>query len=278
MSKLQELDDLRKAYREKKLILFLGAGISGALGLPDWNRLIGIMAEDLGYDQDVFKAYANNNAYILAEFYFLKRNSKFGRLRTKLDQEWHSIEISKKLEESEFHKVLATSNFPLIYTTNYDEWIERAFEFYDKPFSKITNIVDLSELKVGTTQIVKFHGDFSDDSSIVLNECSYFKRMTFQDPLDIKFRSDILSNTVFFMGYSLSDNNIRNILFILNEMWNEKNRMNKPQCYILVKDHNEILDTVFRSWNILPITAEELGINEMDRNVENAKILSNIIS
>lgn len=276
MSNLKELTALKNAYRDKKLILFLGAGISGTLGLPNWNRLIGIMAEDLGYDPDIFKSYADNNSYILAEYYYLKRNSHFGRLRTKLDQEWHSNEIKEKLDDSEFHKILATKKFPLIYTTNYDEWIEKAFDLYSIPYSKITNIVDISSHQLGHSQIVKFHGDFSDDESIILNESSYFRRMTFQDPLDIKFRSDILSNTVLFMGYSLSDNNIRNILYLLNQMWNEKNRMNKPPCYILVKDHNEILDTVFRSWNVVPITAIELGVDELDRSKQNSLVLEKI--
>ncbi len=278
MSDLKELSALKNAYRDKKLILFLGAGISGNLGLPNWERLIGIMAEDLGYDPAIFKAYADNNSYILAEYYYLKRNSHFGRLRTKLDQEWHSSDKQDKLELSNFHKVLANKKFPLIYTTNYDEWIEKAFEFYRKPYSKITNIVDISSHNVECTQIVKFHGDFSDDDSIILNESSYFRRMTFQDPLDIKFRSDILSNTVLFIGYSLTDSNIRNILYLLNQMWNEKNRMNKPPCYILVKEHNEILDTVFKSWNVVPITAAELGINESDRNVQNTMVLEVISS
>ncbi|WP_296279930.1 SIR2 family protein [uncultured Acinetobacter sp.] len=278
MSNFKELIALKSAYKNRKLILFLGAGISGTLGLPNWSRLIGIMAEDLGYDPDVFKSYADNNSYILAEYYYLKRNSHFGRLRTKLDQEWHSNEIKEKLRDSDFHRVLATKEFPLIYTTNYDEWIEKAFELYEKPYSKITNIVDISSHEIGNSQIVKFHGDFSDDDSIILNESSYFRRMTFQDPLDIKFRSDILSNTVLFMGYSLSDNNIRNILYILNQMWNEKNRMNKPPCYILVKEHNEILDTVFRSWNVMPITAAELGIIEEDRNKQNTEVLLQISS
>lgn len=277
MNNSLELQNLRKAYKEKKLLLFLGAGISATLGLPNWDRLIGIMAEDLGYEADIFKSYAENNALILAEFYYLKRNSHFGKLRTKLDQEWHSADIYKKLESSDFHSTLANGNFPLIYTTNYDEWIEKAFEFYGKPFSKITNIVDISEAKIGQPQIVKFHGDFSDDESIVLNECSYFRRMTFQDPLDMKFRSDILNHTVLFMGYSLSDNNIRNILYLLNGMWSEKNRLNKPSCYILVRDHNEILDTVFRSWNISPITPLELGILDEDRVKQNSAILKKII-
>lgn len=278
MSDLKELSALKNAYRDKKLILFLGAGISGTLGLPNWERLIGIMAEDLGYDPAIFKSYADNNSYILAEYYYLKRNSHFGRLRTKLDQEWHSSDKQDKLELSDFHNILAKKDFHLIYTTNYDEWIEKAFEFYKKPYSKITNIVDISSHNVGCTQIVKFHGDFSDDDSIILNESSYFRRMTFQDPLDIKFRSDILSNTVLFMGYSLTDSNIRNILYLLNQMWNEKNRMNKPPCYILVKDHNEILDTVFKSWNVTPITATELGVTEEDRNKQNALVLEVISS
>ena len=45
--------------------------------------------------------------------------------------------------------------------------------------------------------------DFSDDSSIVLTESSYFERLEFNSPLDIKLRSDMLGKTILYIGYSL---------------------------------------------------------------------------
>ena len=66
------------------------------------------------------------------------------------------------------------------------------------------------------TQIIKFHGDFDDDSSLVLTESSFFIALDFESPLDIKLRSDSLEKSLLFIGYSLSDINIRYMLYKLH--------------------------------------------------------------
>lgn len=278
MSKYSNLANLQQAYKDEKLMLFLGAGISTVLDLPNWSDLINLLAQNCDYDPKIFNILANDNALILAEFYYIKHHKKFGALRTKLDQKWHTLESMEKLKTSKFHEILATRNFQLIYTTNYDQWIEKAFELYEKPYQKITDILHISDAKKNTPQIIKFHGDFTDDNSIVLNESSYYRRMKFDDPIDVKFKSDLLNHSVLFMGYSLSDMNIRRVLFELNNYWPTEYRYSKPKCYIVVKSHNEIIDTVLEDWGIIPVTAEELGITEQDRSIQSAAILDVISS
>ncbi|MDV7620847.1 SIR2 family protein [Acinetobacter baumannii] len=278
MSAYLHLNNLKQAYKDEKLMLFLGAGISSVLDLPNWGDLINLLAEDCGYEPSIFNILADGNALILAEFYYIKHYKKFGTLRTKLDQKWHTADSMAKLKTSKFHKILATKNFQLIYTTNYDQWIEKAFELYNEPFHKITDVLHISDAKKNVPQIVKFHGDFTDDSSIVLNESSYYRRMKFEDPIDVKFKSDLLNHSVLFMGYSLSDTNIRRVLFELNNCWPLEYRSRKPKCYIVVKSHNEIIDTVLEDWGVIPVTAEELGITDPDRNIQSANILEAISS
>jgi SIR2-like domain len=70
------------------------------------------------------------------------------------------------------------------------------------PHVKVANVDDLVGLPADKMQIVKFHGDFEDDGSLVLTESSYFDRMNFKGPLDIKLRADILGKTVLFVGSS----------------------------------------------------------------------------
>lgn len=278
MSKFSHLSTLQKAYKDEKLMLFLGAGVSTILNLPNWSDLINLIAEECDYDPKVFKTLADDNALLLAEFYYIKSYKSFGSLRSKLDQKWHTPEFTKKLSDSNFHKLLAEKKFQLIYTTNYDQWIEKAFDLYSQPYTKISHISHISNTKKNVPQIVKFHGDFLDDNSIILNESSYYRRMKFEDPLDIKFKSDLLSHSVLFMGYSLNDMNIRRVIFELNRSWPETHKNQKPKCYIIVKSHNEIIDTVLEDWGVIPITAEELGITSPDRNVQNAQILEAISS
>ena len=39
------LDDLRQAYRDGELVLFVGAGVSAAAGLPSWAKLVEKLVE-----------------------------------------------------------------------------------------------------------------------------------------------------------------------------------------------------------------------------------------
>src|SRR5690606_40844731 len=60
---------------------------------------------------------------------------------------WHTPEFMKKLSDSDFHKLLAEKKFQLIYTTNYDQWIEKAFDLYSQPYTKISHISHISNTK-----------------------------------------------------------------------------------------------------------------------------------
>lgn len=50
---------LRLAYREGRLIPFLGAGFSRPLDLPGWNDLVKWMARPLGYDARLFALHGS---------------------------------------------------------------------------------------------------------------------------------------------------------------------------------------------------------------------------
>jgi SIR2-like domain len=245
------VEQLLQAFRSKRLILFVGAGVSMGLGLPSWRQLVDHMAKALGFDPDIYRTFGND--LTLAEFYRITKG-KIGPLRSWMDREWHSptIDISK----SRVHEIIATAGFDLIYTTNYDRWIEKSFEYYKKPFLKIVSVGDLANIKDGLGQIIKFHGDFDDDTSIVLDETSYFERLEFESPLDIKLRSDVLGRSVLFIGYSLSDINIRYLFYRLANLWKKTSRGSpQPMSYIFSARPNPIQEAALAQWNIKMISS-----------------------
>ena len=84
------------------------------------------------------------------------------------------------------------------------------------------------------TQIVKYHGDFDDDQSIVIAETDYLD-VLLRIALDIKFRSDALGKTILFIGYSLSDLNIRFLLHRLWKTWMASGfERDRPQSYVFM--------------------------------------------
>ena len=247
------MDELISSYKNKNVILFVGAGISKNLGLPSWSELICHVAEELGYDPDIYRSFGDNLA--LAEYYRVKEGS-IGPLRSWMDTKWHSEKVD--LPNSDIHKLIANSKFPMIYTTNYDRWIEKSFELYGKPYIKIAGVSDIPKIKDGVTQIIKFHGDFDSDDTIVLNESSYYERLEFETPLDIKLRSDVLGKSVLFIGYSLADVNLRFLFYKLAKLWRAENCGGvQPRSYVFTHRPNPIQEAILNQWGINMIISKE---------------------
>ncbi len=245
-------DQLVESVREHRAILFAGAGVSAGLGLPTFSELVDLMAEDVDYDSEVFRRLGDFPT--LAEYYSLQHGS-LGQLRSKLDVAWHGLDVN--IGASRVHKAIIELGFPIIYTTNYDRWIERAFDDAGRAYLKIVNVGDLRNEESGLTQIVKFHGDFDDDASIVLTDSSYLARLDFDTPLDIKLRSDTLGRSIVFVGYSLSDINLRYLLYKLTRLWAASPyAAARPTSYILLPNPNPVLEEVLESRGVRAIIAD----------------------
>lgn len=246
------MEELISSFKQGNVILFVGAGVSRNLGLPSWEELIDKIAKELDYDPEIYKTLGDN--YALAEYYRIKKGS-IGSLRSWMDRHWHRAEID--VSTSKVHQYIVEANFPIIYTTNYDRWLELAFDYYKKPCVKIASVADLTKLKKEGTQIVKFHGDFDDDQSIVLGETSYFERLEFETPLDIKLRSDVLGKSVLFIGYGLADINLRFLFYKLAKLWkNNHNGQAQPKSYIFSHRPNPVQETILEQWRISMISSE----------------------
>lgn len=251
------MNELKEAIKDKNLILFIGAGISMNLNLPSWNDLINHMSDELEYDKDVFNSLGD---YLtLAEFYEIKKTIR--PLKSWMNEKWHDKSI--KIEDSKIHKMIVDIDAPIIYTTNYDRWIENAYKYYGKKYRKISNVGDLVNLRNDETQIIKFHGDFDDrDDSIVLTESSYFERLNFETPLDIKLRADSLGKSILFIGYSLNDINLRLLFYKLNKLWEESSVSNRPKSYIFLGKPNPIQEAVLKRRGINTIVSPKDNIQE----------------
>ena len=259
---MKMINDLKALIKKGKVILFVGAGVSATLGLPNWSELINHISNELGYDPRIFNTYGDSLS--LAEYYILEKG-QIGELRNWMETTWNVED--KQIKKSKIYDYILALNFPIIYTTNYDHCLERAFELRGKRFKRIVSVDDLVNLKSDDTQIIKFHGDTISDKSIVLSESSYFDRLEFNSPLDIKLKSDMLGKSILFIGYSLSDINIRLLLYKIDKIWKESNNINnRPQSYIFLPSPNPIQESILKSRGINTIIGKEIDKKESINN------------
>lgn len=267
------IEELAELIKQKKVMLFIGAGISASLNnkkeednkidgdkekkgkpiFPTWSQLINQLGKTTGYDEELFSMHGDN--MMLAEYVSLKgTESLYQILRDNFDIEGKD-EVISKLKESKIYENICALDCPIIYTTNYDGLIEKALEINGKNYSKVSGIEDMQKIKPDTTRIMKFHGDVGDEESIVLAESKYFKRMDFDSFMDIQFQADILQYHVLFLGYSMSDINIKLLLYLAKKRWTDKGEALK--AYIYTATPNEIQKQVFESNNIYTISRDE---------------------
>jgi hypothetical protein len=255
MSLLTHSATLRDLRQEGRLIPFVGAGLSIPLGLPSWSTLIDNIAGQLGYDPEVYKL--NGTKLQLAEYYVAVKGS-IGPLRSEMDRLFNPTDDA--VSRSAAHSLLVEMNLPIIYTTNYDRIIEKAFEVKGVPCHTVANIDDIATAPAGVTQVVKFHGTFSDDASLVLTESSYFDRLEFESAIDIKLRADILGKSLVFVGYALSDINIRYLLYKLHKLraQTRQNEERLPSAYLTAFGAGDVQRTLLARWDVAIIELDPM--------------------
>jgi hypothetical protein len=156
------------------------------------------------------------------------------------------------IKASRTHSALVAMRLPVIYTTNYDRIIERAHALKQVPCATVASIDDIAAAPSDATQVVKFHGTFDDDASLVLTESSYFDRLEFESAIDIKLRADMLGKCLLFIGYSLTDINIRYMLYKLHKLRRQVRRdANRvPSAYLATFSAGEVQRTLLARWDV----------------------------
>lgn len=235
----QELisSEVKSLYENKRLLPFVGAGLSMCFNLPSWEELIDIIADELEWDPGVFKL--SGNFWQLAGYYKAVKGT-IGELRSRLDKKFNPTD--EQIMSSKAHTAITKMALPAIYTTNFDNIIERAFQLNKKEYRVIRNLGDIAVQPSEMTEIVKFHGTFEDDESLVLTEADYFDRLDFETPLDIKLRADILGKSLLFIGYSFGDINLRYMLHKLHKL-----RKGERRC---LSEATAAIMTTFRADNV----------------------------
>lgn len=262
--------ELIRMLKSRRVIPFIGAGFSTALKLPNWEDLLKEISNEIEDDlsfEDI-KKYCSNDYLQIAEYYFLKCDEKIGPIRNAISKSLH-LDFNPILSPA--HVELINLGAPQIYTTNYDDLIEKTFVKLGLHCKVVAIPKDIALADGSVSQVVKYHGDLRYEDTLVLTESKYYARLDFESPLDLKFRSDILGRSVLFLGYSFRDLNIRIIWFKLMKMMREIPASDRPASYIVRFGDNPVLEKLYESVGIKTIVLRPRS-NEADDNNKNELI------
>jgi NAD-dependent SIR2 family protein deacetylase len=197
--------NIEKDLVNNKLALFVGSGISVVAGYPRWKSIILDMSLSLGY-QENYKLKEKDYLKI-PEDYFLEYGSF--AYKTKLKELFSFSNLDLTL-----HKEIINIGAYHIISTNWDSLFEKALSEEDF-YSPVSNDNALSQT-TNLNLLINMHGSFKhldyNDNAIVLKKSDY-KNYKNNFPLIENYVKSIFSTKrVVFIGYSLSDTNIKRIL------------------------------------------------------------------
>ena len=249
--------------QERRLIPFLGAGFSVSHALPDWDALLRVVAKDLRIEEtdpkltyEDLQQLGDGDFLRIAEYLFLRAGSSIGPLRYSMTNALHS-DLDPLVSTP--HVELVNLGCPQVYTTNFDEIIETTYRCLHQPVEVVALPRDVARADSTRTQIVKYHGDLRHDPTLVVTESQYWKRLDFESPMDLKFRSDLLGRSVMFIGYSFRDINIRVIWFKLMQMMRDVPVPDRLPSYMVRFEPNPVLEALYDAVGLRTIALDPEG-------------------
>jgi len=254
--------ELKQLYRQGRVLPFVGAGVSMSVSWrdhggneargPSWKEMVNEAARILGYGDPELLRMRGTDLQILEYFRIKKKN--FAPLINWMVRNIDAPE--EALKESVLHKSLSDlSKSQIIYTTNYDDFLEKSFAAHGKNVQVIATEEDMGLNQTGF-QIVKFHGDFNNPDEMVMSEGHYYKRMKLDGPMDLKLRSDLFGRAVMFIGYSFNDINLTYLFQTVNEVFQRMpNSFSGRRAYIIVQNPSDFENRLFHQRNIEVIPA-----------------------
>lgn len=181
--------------------VFVGAGLSAAANLPDWEALLEVprRASSIPFMKDDLPLMAE---YILLEPIYS---------RARLQQHILEETLAASVDPTPSHYSLARLGVDQVWTTNYDPLIERA----DSNALVISGDDDVPLIGTARKSIIKMHGSINaDDTQPDWADPPIITRADFESYEDqhrrlwALLRSSYLSKTLLFLGFSFADANI----------------------------------------------------------------------
>ncbi|MBN1469362.1 MAG: SIR2 family protein [Fusobacteriaceae bacterium] len=275
----EKLSEDLKSFKSAPF-LFIGSGFSRRhIKLEDWKTLLKKFCIDNNQDFSYYNSKANSKLELVAELmavdfhelWYKDDRFKENRLIASKTDFINVIEDPLKYEISNYIKLktidcdyelkdelelLKNIAIDGIITTNWDLLLENLFPDF-KVFVGQSDL--LSSLSLGVGEIYKIHGTANYPPSLVLTQNDY-NNFNIKNPyLAAKLLTIFLEHPIFFIGYSLSDENIKEILKQISFCLSENGVKNIENSLFFIEPIFDNSDDTFEKTVI--------SINDKDKNL-----------
>ncbi len=201
-SLLDEGERLAGLAREGQLVLFIGAGASLGGGLPDWDTLLGHLAEQGGFTTEERARLREVNALDRARLIGMRMEragQPLGPLVASLVHATH-----RPLTQT----LLASLPVSQVATTNYDQLFELASRDIGVPCA----VLPYAPGRRGERWLLKLHGCVTHPDEIVLTRDDYLRFPSRRAALAGIVQALLVTRHMLFVGFSLQDDTFHRIV------------------------------------------------------------------
>ena len=264
-------EELRRLYHERRVVPFIGAGSSmsvswsgGTARGPSWEQMVDQAINILGSNDPQLLRIRGSDLQILE--YFQIKTGDLAPLTHWLSREFSMATDSDILASPILSELVELDRCSIFYTTNYDDFLERALRKSGRPTQAITAERSIAHNR-SDVEVVKFHGDFNSPKEMVVTESQYMDRMRLENAMDFKLRGDILGRAALFIGYSFRDPNVNYIFHLINRLFaNLPDSFTGRRAYIVLTDPSDFERRLYQQRNIEVIS---VGSNDRPREIAN---------
>ncbi|PEQ29715.1 SIR2 family protein [Bacillus thuringiensis] len=203
------IEKIRKAKEQDKLVVFVGAGVSVNSKLPTWYDLVSELAEEMGMNV----GNSVDSFMQIPQYYFNERGEK------EYLEKIEGILNRKTYKPNIIHEQIIDLNPKHIITTNYDDLLEQSFKLYNKSYHVVSDNSDLPYASQDQ-MLIKMHGCLK-KKNIVLKEDDYLSYSSNFKLIETYIKSLFSTHIILFIGYSAEDPNFKLIFQWVKDILNK---------------------------------------------------------
>jgi len=162
-------------------------------------------------------------------------------------------------------------NSKIIITTNYDPFIEDLLNQQEIKIKKYIGNKGFFDETIGYCELYKIHGDISDPHSIIINEKDYNLYDHNSILISAKILSNIINTQIIFLGYSLSDRNVKKLLKDFSSQFPKEDDRKSAKRIVVVEYDKQ-------NQELIPIHTSKFGVSFVEIKTNNFKEIYEKIS